>query len=193
MEHPNNTGEATMTTETQAPDDLAERGLTIAEARKWFRYDPDAGALYWAIRSSNAARMDRPAGKLERGYWSVMVNGRLYRAHRIIWAMHYGEWPDGQVDHINHIRADNRIENLRVVPHLDNHRNMSLFKNNTTGIPGVRFDVRYGSWTARITVNYKQINLGSYKTKEEAIAARKKAEVEYGFHPNHGRKEGFGK
>ena len=181
-----------MTTET-LPDDLAERGLTIAEARKWFRYDPDAGALYWAIRPSNAARMDRPAGKLERGYWSVMVNGRLYRAHRIIWAMHYGEWPDGQIDHINHIRADNRIENLRVVPHLDNHRNMSLFKNNTTGVPGVRFDVRYGSWTARITVNYKQINLGSYKTKEGAIAARKKAEVEYGFHVNHGHKEGFGK
>ena len=175
-----------MTDKQTPPDFSAERGLTVEEARKRFRYDPETGALYWAIRPSNAARMDRHAGKLDRGYWSVMVARRLYRAHRIIWAMHYGEWPDGQIDHINHDRADNRIENLRVVPHLDNHRNMSLFKNNTTGVPGVKFDTRYGSWVARITVNYKQIALGSYKTKEEAIAARKAAEADLGFHEKHG-------
>jgi hypothetical protein len=115
-----------------------------------------------------------------------MVNRRLHRAHRIIWAIHYGQWPDGQIDHINHDRADNRIKNLRVVSHLDNHRNMSQFKNNTTGVPGVRFDARYSSWVARITVNYKGVHLGSYKTKEEAIAARKAAEIKYDFHEKHG-------
>lgn len=100
--------------------------------------------------------------------------------------MHYGAWPDGQIDHINHNRSDNRIENMRVVPHLDNHRNMSLFKNNTTGVAGINFDARYGSWVASITVNYKKVSLGSYKTKEEAVSARKLAEAELKFHEKHG-------
>ena len=168
------------------PDFLEERGLSVEQARRLFRYDAEVGALFWSARHSNAIKLDRPAGKLDRGYWSVMVGGKLYRAHRIIWAMHYGAWPDGQIDHINHDRADNRIENLRVVSHLDNHRNMSRFKNSTTGIAGVKFDGRYGSWVARITVNYRQIALGSFKTKEEAINARKAAEAKFGFHEKHG-------
>ena len=99
--------------------------------------------------------------------------------------MYYGEWPREDIDHINHNRLDNRIENLRCVNDSINLRNKSKSKANTSGQTGV-YRTAVGNWIARICVNHKQVNLGTFSDVAEAIAARKDAEKFYQFHPNHG-------
>lgn len=133
-------------------------------------------------------RNTRFAGKVAGGnhpdgYIQIKLDSTLYLAHRIIWIMHYGEITDPlQVDHINHIRNDNRIENLRLVTHQDNSKNCSKNAKNISGTVGVYFHKAANKWCAQIGKQY----LGTFLTKSEAEQARKKAERIYGFHANHG-------
>ena len=106
---------------------------------------------------------------------------------RVAWAMSKGEWPKGELDHIDGDPFNNKISNLRDVEHITNGRNQRTPTNNSSGVCGVYFDRRRGCYFASIKVNYKNMYLGSYQTLEEAAKARKKAEIDYGFHENHGR------
>ena len=92
-----------------------------------------------------------------------------------------------ELDHINHIKSDNRLVNLREVTHLENTKNARMMKNNKSNFTGVSFHKRDKIWQASICVNYKDIYLGSFNTKEEAIKARLTAEEKYNFHPTHGK------
>ncbi|HFW4797689.1 TPA: HNH endonuclease signature motif containing protein [Salmonella enterica subsp. diarizonae serovar 60-67:z35:-] len=117
------------------------------------------------------------------GYQQVKLDNVLYLTHRIIWVMHYGDISKGkQVDHINHLRADNRIENLRLVTRLENSKNCAKNRNNKSGVTGVYFHTASGKWGAHIGSRY----LGIFPDKAEAIRVRKQAEAEEGFHINHG-------
>jgi hypothetical protein len=99
--------------------------------------------------------------------------------------MHYGVWPTQLIDHINGDRADNRIVNLRQTTQSENMRNRRKSTNNTSGYVGV---YKVGAkWRARISVDSKNMNLGIYDTIEQAVQARKQAEIDYGYHENHGR------
>ena len=112
-----------------------------------------------------------------RGYGISWVDGKLIRLHRYL----IGEEniPKNMVvDHINHNPSDNRRSNLRIISSLNNSRNLVKKKNNTSGRAGVSH-YKDGRWKAYINVNRKQINLGSYDNKEDAIAAREKAEIKY--------------
>lgn len=126
------------------------------------------------------------------GYFvvSLYINGNpyLYTVHRIIFLMHHGYMPV-ETDHIDGNRVNNNIENLRNVSRQENRRNMKLAKNNSSGFTGVTFKPRSKIWEAYIGVNGKLTYLGSYKDKQEAIDARKKANIEHGYHANHGRLE----
>lgn len=121
------------------------------------------------------------------GHKTGRINDRLFYAHRIVWAMHTGMWPENEIDHINGDPADNRIENLRDVSHKQNLRNQGMPSNNTSGVVGVRFYRPRSKWTASIGVDGKFIHLGYYDTKDKAIAARLEANARHGFHENHGR------
>lgn len=102
--------------------------------------------------------------------------------------MHNGPIPDGmQIDHINHTRNDNRIENLRLVSNSSNSKNRRILKRNTSGFNGVYFSSTFKRWIAEATFNGVKYNLGKYKTKEEAIKARRQVNVKLGFHENHGK------
>lgn len=122
----------------------------------------------------------------KRGYLCGCILRKPMKAHRAIWAMKMGHWPD-EVDHINGDPADNRIENLRSVSHSVNGRNLKLKANNRSGFCGVH-QAPSGRWKALITVNRKSITLGTFDTIEEAAEARSIAERKYQFHPNHGRR-----
>lgn len=87
--------------------------------------------------------------------------------------------PKGIVDHINHNTLDNRKNNLRIVNNADNLRNGVKRANNTTGVNGVYYRKDRNKYVARIKVNYKSINLGSFDTLEEATKTRKNAEIKY--------------
>ena len=102
--------------------------------------------------------------------------------------MHNGPIPEGmQIDHIDQNKFNNRIENLRLVDGFDNHRNMPLLKNNTSGCCGVSMRKGLEKWRAFISVNGSFMELGYYDDWFEAVCARKSAENRFGFHENHGK------
>ncbi len=157
------------------------------------------GKYFWKERAlglfSNSARHrawnTRFAGKETLtchdfyGYARVSLLGHDIKAHRLIWMFHYGQWPDGLIDHINGVRSDNRLENLRVVSPAENNKNIKLSKANTSGYMGVR-QIHNKRWLARIKIDCATVHLGYYATPEEAVTARRLAEIKYGYHPNHG-------
>ena len=159
--------------------------LTVEDVRKLFHYDGQD--LFWRERPTSSVDMSRPAGSIDGlGYRVITVNGKQHKAHRLIFLFVHGRWPKYEIDHINHDRDDNRIENLREATRPENARNQSIFKTNTSGYIGVSWHKRRERWHARIRVNGKLVFLGSFTCKEEAAQARKEAERKYGFHPNHG-------
>jgi hypothetical protein len=106
-----------------------------------------------------------------KGYWRLGVDYVRHSAHRLAWLYVYGEWPEGEVDHINLIRTDNRIANLRLATTALNKRNTRVRKNNLVGFKGVSWHACSRRWRSRIYLNGKEVNLGLYDTPEEANAA----------------------
>jgi hypothetical protein len=165
--------------------------------RELFTYDPETGELNWRSRPLsdfpdkrtwsvwNSRFSNKKAGhKNPRGYMTVTIDGRPSNYHRLIWMYVYGEWPD-VIDHINGVHDDNRLINLRNISQAENARNRPLSKKSTTGISGV--SVRGSKWIVHIGIDNTVRHVGSFNTREEALAARKAAEAKHGFHVNHGR------
>ena len=102
-----------------------------------------------------------------------------------------GRWPNGDIDHIDGDRLNNKWSNLREVTRLDNRRNAGLRVDNTSGYNGISYNNRERKWETYIEVEGQRKRLGKYLELHEAIQARKRAEKKYGFHPNHGGREGW--
>jgi len=139
-------------------------------------YDPRAGnsCLVWRINKGSRGKAGEHAGRKNHdGYWQVQINGKLYPAHRLVWAIENNEDPKCQLDHINGEKDDNRIENLRLAPRneLDNLQNQRLRKTNTSGFSGVSRNKKAKRWQSQIKVNNKYIYLGLFDTPELAYAA----------------------
>ena len=164
--------------------------LEYREALELFRYDYETGVLYWRRRVNNRVPKTLEAGTQRKlsGYLDVSVHGKMYPVHRVVMLMCYGFYGEGlEVDHINHVRNDNRLCNIRIVDNTTNSRNASVGKNNTTGVCGVYVDKRKAKrYCAEIKVNRIKKFLGYFYTLDEATAARREAELKYGFHSNHG-------
>lgn len=163
--------------------------LTFEKAKELFVYDRETGIIKWRKRTSNRRLGNRVAGyaRPNDGYIQICINGKRYLAHRIAMLLSYGFYGDElEIDHINHVRDDNRLSNLRFVTHIDNQRNQSRFNNSTTGVTGVVYHKRSRKYMVRIMVDGVYIYLGIFTTLEEAVKARKDAEIKYKFNPNHG-------
>lgn len=162
--------------------------VAVDELRFLLTYDPGTGIFKHHPANKPARVAGKPAGWINKqGYAYLCINGRSFRAHRVAWAIYYGSWPKGQIDHINGDRSDNSITNLRMVNNADNAKNQCLRVNNTSGATGVTWSKQRNLWQAQIVRNGKLKSLGHYTDKNDAIAARKTAEQEMGFHKNHGR------
>ena len=152
-------------------------------------YDTRTGLFKWKSRAAPHVPKGSKAGCLDtsNGYVKIKVAGRYYKAHRLAWLVVYGKFPSDQIDHINGVRDDNRIINLRAVTNVENCRNRALPNTNKSGHIGIHYNKRMNKWTATIGINYKNIYLGRFENKEDAIEARRIAEINYNYHPNHGR------
>lgn len=162
---------------------------TVERVRELLDYDPVTGALRWRV-TRGPARAGMVAGNinsgLRGGYRVVMVDGKSCRAHRIAWAIYYGEHPVKDIDHIDGNRSNNAISNLRLATQSQNNANMRLFKNSTSGVKGVTWDKRRNCWRAHIVFEGKQRHLGRYPSREQAAAARRvAAERLYGAFARH--------
>lgn len=151
-------------------------------------FDYKDGVLVYRVVQRDHSRVGKRAGYIEDGYLRVLINEKFHRVHRVVWLFVNGTFPD-QVDHINGVRTDNRIENLREVTVAENNKNKRIPKNNKSGFLGVSIaqDVNGEKrWTARISINKKDTHIGTFKSLSDAVKARLDCEEKYGYHSNHG-------
>lgn len=173
--------------------------------RMLLEYDAQTGDLRWKPRSGDYFKDGAMSAKSKHKSWSSRfsgmkaftainsagylcsrVNGANLVAHRVAWVIHFGEWPSGHIDHINGIRTDNRISNLRDVQRSDNSKNRRPNRGKKSGLPhGVT--CRHGwQYLARIRKDGVSHLIGVFTTPEEAKAAYDAALPSFGFHENHG-------
>jgi len=142
--------------------------IEVERLRSLLRYEPESGLLYWNV-TGGSRQAGSVAGTLRKqGYVNVCIGGRFYRAHRVAFALHHGRWPLGEIDHLNRVRNDNRICNLRECTKSENGRNKSVYKNTASGIRGVGWDRQRNKWKASLYQEGKKISLGRFSTAEEA-------------------------
>lgn len=176
--------------------------VPIEVLRRLIDYCADTGVLTWKKRRASAEQSQKEANifnslfagkvagsKMKRGrneYITVFVLGNHLLAHRVAWAISFGRWPEGSIDHIDGNGLNNRIGNLREAPPTVNGRNARLHKNNTSGHCGVIWNKGRRKWVAQVMIDRKNKNLGGFVNKADAIRARLEANRKLGFTDRHG-------
>lgn len=147
--------------------------MIIPELLKTFLdYNPETGLLTWKVRNSKRIHIGDIAGcKSTDGRILIGIKGRLYKAHRVAWALQTGEWPKHMIDHINNDPSDNRWKNLRPATKSQNQMNVKRIKSNTSGHKGVTWSKASQKWRASIKANGKQFHLGVFEQIEDAVRA----------------------
>ena len=160
--------------------------ITQSNVKQLVHYDGEN--LIWRFNRGNG-RVGKVAGYVHStGYRRTKINGVEHPIHRLIWLWVYGEWPQGEIDHINGDRTDNRVQNLRDVTTSINQRNAKKRNDNTTGIAGVGWSKRHKKWTVRIMRDGERIFLGYFDCKYHAASVRHFAqEIEGGYTDRHGK------
>ena len=162
--------------------------ISIKELREMLSYAPKTGELNWSVRRSNTIPAGKPAftAKKNSGHLHGLINRKSYMAHRVAWAIFYGEWPQGAIDHINGIPDDNRIENLRLANAAENAMNRRPNDRKASRLPHGVSRKNNGRFFAQIQKDGKGHHLGYFGTIAEAEEAYKAAARDMGFHENHG-------
>ena len=174
-----------LVTESQRPpaqelQRSSAQGLTAGRLRELLHYDPSTGAFTRRVSTAPNARAGDRAGYPDgAGYAQMHLDNRQYRSHRLAWLYVYGEWPKDQLDHIDRDRSNNRIANLREVDNLQNGQNRSVSIRNKSGYSGVSWYKRDSKWKVTLRASGLDIFIGYFADIEEAIAARKDAELKY--------------
>lgn len=177
--------------------------VSVDTLRELLDYDPETGILTWKRRNRKhfsthnawATWNSRYAGKQagavhkskNRRYRNLAIFDYKFLAHRVCWAIYYGEWPDEQIDHFDDNGLNNRISNLRLAPQIINMKNTKRRTDNTSGHVGVCWDSRRDKWYARIHLHGHNKHLGYFDDFEDAVQARISAQQEAeGFTTRHG-------
>lgn len=156
-------------------------------------YDPDTGLFLWKPRKENKSFNTRFAGRPaitvadSKGY----LKGGLYYtnvwAHRVAFFMVHNEEIPHDIDHINGIKTDNRIANLRAVSVSENRKNAARRSDNTSGVVGVSWMKSKSRWRARFWDRGREVHIGLFDCKQEAEKVLRETRAAYGYHENHGR------
>lgn len=175
--------------------------------RQLLRYEPETGKLFWkergiewfegAVGYYQRRWNTRYAGKPaldsranQFGHLGGTIFNRSVHTHRVIWAITHGEWPEGDIDHINGDPKDNRIANLRSVSRKENARNRAVSSRSKSGHIGV--SPSGNGWAVNMRADGKSTRIGKFGCITAAIVARRKMSMDAGFHENHGRTKARG-
>ena len=159
--------------------------ITQTRLKELMHYDPLTGVFVWLGGHGNREAGTVAGTRTDAGYTDVQLDGCKYKAHRLAFLYMYGAVPE-EVDHINHVKDDNRWANLRPVDRTTNAQNLTQRADNTTGVTGVIWREDCKKWAARIGVDGRRVHLGCFGALSDAVSARLVAERNHGFHLNHG-------
>ena len=164
-----------------------ELSLTRERLLELFHHESDSGLFIRKKSVTNSVCAGDVAGTITNGYGIVTIDRKQYRAHRLAWFYVYGIWPSEDVDHINGIKTDNRISNLRCASRSENACNTKTRADNTSGFKGVSWCKMMNKWFAYVNINKKRIKVGYFHDKDAAAEAVRVAreKLHKGFH-NHG-------
>jgi hypothetical protein len=144
--------------------------ISYERLKELLHYDPSTGWFTWLIDSSMTKKGERAGGHHSLGYRQIGIDYQKYLEHHLVVFYMTGEWPKFEIDHINHIRDDNRLCNIRDISRSANGHNKGLHTCNTSGYTGVS---RHGNaWRSYISVNGKMFYLGRFGTLAEARVSR---------------------
>ena len=168
------------------------KNFTAEFVRSLLDYNAETGILTWKRRIDskrfNTVYAGEQAGTIRPdGYVSISIDSQRNLAHRLAWLITHGEWPPADIDHIDGNPNNNRIVNLRSVSRTENLRNTRRSSNNKSGHNGVHWDKKGRKWQAQTSINNCAVHLGYFDDIDDAIAARKAADIDMHFHPTHGR------
>lgn len=153
--------------------------LTIDDLRKALSYDPDGGEFRWLV-TTRRRRAGDVAGCVngQSGYVTIQIKNKSYMAHHLAWAYVYGEFPMGMLDHINRVRGDNRIANIRLATPSQNSANRRRRRDASSGFKGVSLCPQTKKWKASIQFNKIYYHIGRFESKQEAADAYRKKALE---------------
>lgn len=155
---------------------MAKTNITAERLREVLSYDPDSGVFMWR-KTGKGHRKNLIAGSLCRdGYVTIYVDDTSFLAHRLAWLYTNGEWPSIEIDHVNNVRSDNRISNLRLATRSENLQNQrKAHADSASKILGVYWHKQKKKWHSVITINKKSKWLGYFDSQEDAINAYQNA------------------
>lgn len=145
---------------------------SIERLNEAFSYDHESGIVRWKISIGSRAKAGNVAGcKNKDGYLVVRLDGALMLLHRVVFAIHYGAWPEKHIDHIDCDKSNNKIENIREATIEENNRNQRISKDNASGYKGVYLHEGTKKWCAEIRFKRKKYYLGLFEDIKEAHKA----------------------
>jgi hypothetical protein len=163
---------------------IASNIITQERLKELLHYNPDTGIFTHIPKKRNTRKTLIAGFNSKEGYLCIGLNRKYYKLHRLAWLYVYGELPERHIDHINGIRHDNRICNLRQASSSDNAQNICKYSNNTSGYIGVSYHKNNQKYVAQISINGKNRYLGIYETAELAYEVYLKAKLElHTFNP----------
>jgi len=156
--------------------------ITQERLKELLHYNPETGIFTNRVSRSNVKAGDVAGAVRPNGYIHIRIDKKYYLSHRLAWMFVHGNFPEWEVDHINRVRHDNRITNLRAAHPQQNQKNTKTRTDNTSGIKGVYWDARSNIWHAEIMTGRKKCYLGCHKDLVEVVARRLAGEQSLGWH-----------
>ena len=145
-------------------------------------FDYDGNDLVWKIQKANRLKVGDVAGHIigcecrSKGYRHIKIDGKVYKAHRLVWLWNYGIWPEYELDHIDGNPSNNRLDNLRPATHLENSQNRKTYSTNNSGHPGIGWYKKYNKWRMSIMLKGKML-CKYFDDYEEACQAYRDAKA----------------